>query len=365
MLNRTLDIVPPSSKEAAQISLILWLTVLCVLSPGAIMAGQVGSFSEGLAIIAGFFSSLLLSTLLYFLLRLVAGRLVLVAIPVMVIGLTITAFLQMLADYQGQHILDMIFADHRMPDESPQALLFVTSVYWSLSALNMALLCVASASRKIRSHEMEMARAQVVALQAQLNLLRMQLNPHFMCNSLNAISSLILEERYFEANRMSERLADFLRAALESQEPENRLQDELSIVECYIDMEAARFGSRLEVAYHVDPEIHDAIVPNFILQPLIENAFKHGVERSSGAVQLRVKAHKQGSELSLVVENEAGSASENSPEKRASTGIGLSNTAARLKMMFGNSAGLTTQNLANGYRVTIRLPFQAHRHMPA
>ncbi|RJF90766.1 sensor histidine kinase [Sphingomonas cavernae] len=361
MLDHRLNLAPPTRREAALLTVVLWIAVLSVVSLAALLTGQVQSLPEALSLFTGFVTALCFAPILYGVVHLVSSRPLWLAVPVIFAGLTTTAVLQMLGDYGGQYLLHLSFADHRMPESTPQAMMVTTVIYWALSACNMGLLWISAASRRIRVKETELARSQVATLQAQLSLLRMQLNPHFMCNSLNTVSSLILDSQHAEANRMVERLADFLRGVMDIDGDEIRLSDELKTIDSYIHVEATRFGSRLHVAIDAADEVMDAAVPNFILQPLVENALKYGVEPVPGPVSLCVKARRDARELVLTVENE----SQQTLATQALTGvspghgIGLNNTRARLQMLFGDRGTLETQRLDRGFRATIRIPFNA------
>lgn len=354
---RSLNIVPPRLLETVQINCVLWLSVFCVMAPAAIFSGQVASLAEAISMCFGTATALCCSLLLYpFLVRL-AGAPLCTAIPAAVAGLTAIAVLQMGGDYFGQFLVHAFFDRHRLPDHSPQALLLVTTIYWSLSACNLALLCIAGAARRLRMREVELARSQVVALSAELKQLQMQLNPHFLGNALNAVSGLILDGRYADANRMTERLADFLHAVLGTEGIDRSLTDEIAILHGYLDMEALRFGERLAISIDIEPGIEQARVPSLILQPLAENAIKHGVEQTRGAVTLRVRASRNGEDLQLEVENRTDSLVAER-EGRPGHGIGLANTRARLELLFGREAGLVAEPLVDGYRATIRMPLE-------
>lgn len=362
MLERRLNLAAPSRREAIQLSLVLWTAVVCVIAPAVLIAGQVTSVGEFLSLITGAITALLFATLLYGLTHIVSGRPLWFAIPMGLVGLSVTAILQMIGDYAGQYLLHAIFAEHRMPDTSPQAVALTTVIYWALSACNIVLFWISATSRRLRDSEAELAHAQISALQAQINMLRMQLNPHFMCNSLNTVSSLILEGRHAEANRMAEQLADFLRGVMDVEGDEVRLRNELATIESYIDVEAMRFGSRLHVTVDAADEVRDAAVPNFILQPLVENALKYGVEAVTGPVSLRLSARRDARDLMLVVENRAeqpGAVATGRGVVTAGHGIGLSNTRARLHMLFGDRGVLETREQEGGFRATIRIPFNA------
>jgi len=193
------------------------------------------------------------------------------------------------------------------------------------------------------------------ALQAELTARRMQLEPHFLFNALNAITALVAEERPAEARELTERLALLCREMAGLDEACVCVRDELELACSYIDMASIRFGERLKTDLRVDPRAQRLRVPKLILQPLVENAVKHGVERTSGEVELRLTARLDGPYLVLAVENRGAAPAAKTP----GDGIGLSNTRARLRLLFGARATLSAHPLENGYRAQLRLPLTA------
>jgi signal transduction histidine kinase len=200
------------------------------------------------------------------------------------------------------------------------------------------------------------ADAERKAASTELSLLRLQLNPHFMCNTLGAVSTLIIEGRHEEANHTVEKLAGFLREVAESgNHHDNALGDEFDIVDTYLAIECFRFGDRLQVSLELPPELEDAIVPNFIIQPLVENAIKHAVTNSTEPITLSISARREGDELVIVVEDDGPGAS---PAKagQGKLGIGLLNTRSRLQLRYGDTAKFEAGPAERGFRSTIRLP---------
>lgn len=355
MLSSRLEIVLPKPKEAAQLTFVYWLAILLVYAPAVILTGQIQGAGEILHMILSFICVVLLAGLLYLCLRGMAGRRLWIAVPALLMTLTVTSALQTAVDYALQHLMHLFFSGHRIPDQSLQSILLVTFVNWLMCACNVALLWVSSTARRIRLREVELARSEAAALEAQLNMLRMQLNPHFMSNSLNVISSLILTNASDEAYRMTDRLAHFLRASMAIEGLEKELGDELEVIEAYCEVERARFGERVEIHIECDPAAERAIVPNFIFQPLVENALKYAVHRSHGRVQIRVAAHRVDDVLKVSVEDVA----EEAPVKNveSGSGVGLANVRSRLQLLFGNDAMLVTEPRESGFMATITLPY--------
>jgi two-component sensor histidine kinase len=220
----------------------------------------------------------------------------------------------------------------------------------------------ADAKRAERA-EAEAARAEADAARAEAAALRLQLNPHFLFNALNSISSLVTLGRKDEAETMIQALGEFLRASLHADPMADvSLGEELETVDAYLDIESVRFGDRLSVAVEVPPGLSEAQVPNFILQPLVENAIKHGVAAAQGPAALTVSATETADTLVLTVVNtrEPGQATGDrtgaGPSAKPRTGIGIANIRQRLAIRYRGSASLESGPVENGWRAEIRLP---------
>ena len=211
------------------------------------------------------------------------------------------------------------------------------------------------------------ARMETLARQAELRALRHQLTPHFLCNTLNGISTLVGEGRTQEARRMIARLGDFLRATLEGVGPlEVSLAQEVSYLEQYLAIEQARLGERLGVNIDIAPEALDASVPNLLLQPLVENAVQHGVVPfpAGGDVTVRAERRTPG-RVHLTVRNRCRPASSaeqpaNGSHANGQGGLGLQNTAERLRVAYGAAASVDCRpdrEDARGWTATIQLPY--------
>jgi len=193
--------------------------------------------------------------------------------------------------------------------------------------------------------------------EARLDALRMQIQPHFLLNSLNAITVLVRDRDTGTATRLLEQLGEVLRRVLRSDRGQLvPLSDEIEFVERYLEIERVRFPDRLRPAVRVDPAAAQAAVPDFILQPLVENAIRHGVARRTEAGYLAVTARREGDDLVLTVEDDG----VGPQEERA--GVGLSNTRERLAALYGERGGLELgPREGGGARATIRLPFSVFR----
>jgi two-component system LytT family sensor kinase len=229
----------------------------------------------------------------------------------------------------------------------------------AIVACGLALASGLRLARSFHAKEAEIASSRLAALQAELKAFRMQLNPHFLFNALSAISALVADQRPAEARELTERLAMLCREMARMEEDSVPVRDEIEMAESYIAMATIRFGDRLKADIRIDPATLSLGVPNMILQPLVENAVKHGVERTDGEVELHLAAHLDRRHLVLEVENRGGGAPACAQPHSARGGIGLANTRARLMLLFGAGAALDAQPLEKGYRAQIRLPLNA------
>ncbi|MBI5471239.1 MAG: histidine kinase [Ignavibacteriae bacterium] len=194
--------------------------------------------------------------------------------------------------------------------------------------------------RAVRAAQLETQLAQ-----AQLNALKMQLHPHFLFNTLNAISVLIQKDPEL-AKKTVGRLSELLRYTLDNVGSQQvTLREELAFLERYLQIEQTRFGDRLTVRFEVDEEIKDATVPTMILQPLVENAIKHGIAKRRGDARIEVSANRDNGSLQLrVKDNGVGLAS----ESEVKDGVGLSMTRARLRELYGSQQSFSLNALPEG-----------------
>jgi two-component system, LytTR family, sensor kinase len=203
------------------------------------------------------------------------------------------------------------------------------------------------------------------ASQAQLQALKMQLHPHFIFNALHAISALV-HTNPDAADKMIARLGDFLRLTLDSSSAQEvPLRRELEFLNCYLEIERVRFNDRLTTSVEVDPRVLDCRVPNLILQPLVENAIRHGVSQRTAPGHVRVRAERSGDALRLEVsDNGAGLSQPSAPAPRATKGgVGLSNTRARLQQLYGSDYRFElTADPRGGAVATLEIPIQGNGH---
>jgi hypothetical protein len=213
--------------------------------------------------------------------------------------------------------------------------------------------------------ELAAARERALAAQSQANLaqlkmLRYQLNPHFLFNTLNAIATLVLEQANDTAEKMLGALSRFLRFTLD-QDPQQKvpLKREMEVLDLYLRIEKMRFDERLILDIQIDSAAEAALVPSLILQPLIENAIKFAVARSEDGCRIGIRGHVSGEWLDLeLTDNGPGSASF-APGAPEPSGVGLRNTRERLVTLYGERQRLIVENRPEGgVRVRITLPFE-------
>jgi len=197
-------------------------------------------------------------------------------------------------------------------------------------------------------------------MQARLGALKMQLQPHFLFNTLNAVVSLVRARRGREAEDTLAHLSDLLRWVLDDREQQEvPLARELEYVRLYLAVEGVRFADRLRVDYRIAPEALDGAVPHLCLQPIVENAIRHGIEAASTAGAITISAERTGDVLALTVEDDGPGFAAVLAGQGQPLGIGLANTRLRLTELYGARASLSTENAPDGGAVvTIRLPFR-------
>lgn len=228
-----------------------------------------------------------------------------------------------------------------------------------------ALYAAARNIAEVRRRDQQLAAAHSAAQQAQLLALRLQINPHFLFNTLNTLAGLIVLGRNAESEKMVLSLSRFLRYTLATTPSQlTTLADEIGLLRQYLEIEAARFSDRLKVTWDVPAECDDALVPTLILLPLVENALKYGLGGSERPVEIVIGAQRQGDNLVLRVEDDGG---ELHAMPAGGLGIGLSNARQRLTALFGDTATLdsgprTDGSLKRGWRSVIRMPWhEEHR----
>lgn len=230
------------------------------------------------------------------------------------------------------------------------------SLYWLVPyALWLSLVLVLESGRKARRREANLSAALIAAKEAELRALHYQVNPHFLYNALNAIATLILDGRNAQAERMVLRLSNFFRASL-VRDPlaEVKLADEVAQQQLYLELEELRFPDCLRVAVDIPAELAGAEVPSLILQPLVENAVKHGVHAPGRETCIEISARAEAQTLVVqVADNGPGGGG------AGGTGVGIANVRRRLQARFGAAARLEAgPHPERGYVATLSMPLR-------
>ncbi|HEX8572925.1 MAG TPA: histidine kinase [Allosphingosinicella sp.] len=347
---------PSVAGQAARLTLGVWaFTFILFLMPAVAATGRLPQFVVGMTAIVILFG-MALSALLYW----ACARLQDASTPLKVGGVfgavCLAAFVFSLGDVLlGGNLIEMFMSAHRIPPDvvnrTVSNFISFSWLYGWLGTTYVVLLTNAA----MRERDLQLAEARTLAQTAQLTALRLQLNPHFLFNTLNAISSLIVTGRNRDGEAMLSKLCGFLRTALVGDGPsEVTLGEELETLQTYLEIEAIRFGDRLTVEFAAGDDLLEEPVPNFILQPLVENAVKHGVAPTSRPVIVRVGARRDGQDLILSVSDNGGLARPGA----SGTGVGLDNTRRRLEVIYGGRARLETLAHDDGFTALIRLPAQ-------
>ncbi|MCB9511822.1 MAG: histidine kinase [Deferribacteres bacterium] len=224
--------------------------------------------------------------------------------------------------------------------------------YWVMYGIFFAV----NAFRDIQRQKLQASQLQEQLTAARLQALQMQLNPHFLFNTLNMISSTMYDS-IEKADAMLTRLSDLLRATLGSaQTVQHTVARELELIDLYIEIMKARFDDKLQFSLDIDAQTQSALVPSFILQPLVENAILHTMQAVQKA-EIGIVSQRDGERLVLIV-TDNGPGIDAGQQANNDKGIGLANTRERLEKMYGSAAHLSMQNIEDGgLKVEIKLPF--------
>ncbi|MEO8381219.1 MAG: histidine kinase [Acidobacteriota bacterium] len=277
-------------------------------------------------------------------------------------GLVIAAFV----DFSLDTLRDLLFASRRRSGTivifrgfARFGMLNQLMIYGAVLAAGLAREYFLREQRRRREAVLLEARASHLEAQlahARLDALRMQLNPHFLFNTLHAVSALV-ERDPGGVRRMIARLSELLRHTLDSRGTEEvPLSGELAFLQRYLDIMAVRFQGRLRVKTLVDEAVQEARVPNFILQPLVENALEHGVSRATGETDIEIRARREGEQLVVSVHDRGPGLDASATELG---GVGLANTRERLAALYGDAASVTVRTEAEGGAASeLRLPWR-------
>ena len=211
--------------------------------------------------------------------------------------------------------------------------------------------------KRYREEELRASKLELQLSQAQLQALKMQLQPHFLFNTLNSISAL-QHENVELAQEMTARLGDFLRMTLQNiGTQEVTLQREIEFLQCYLDIEKVRFGQKLQTNIDIETQVLDCQVPNLILQPLVENAIKHGIAPNKHGGHINIRGGTENGWLKVEIEDSGKGITDEKLEKVFSSGLGLANTKERLTQLYGSNFRFEVQNtISQGFLVTLCLP---------
>jgi signal transduction histidine kinase len=212
--------------------------------------------------------------------------------------------------------------------------------------------------RESEARALNSAQLETRLVEAQLQALQRQLHPHFLFNTLNTIAGLIRTDTE-AADVMIDQLGDLLRMTLHT----SRLKEELDVLQKYLEIEQTRLGSRLRVNMDIQPETLDAQVPNLLLQPLVENAIRHGISPNARPGWIAIQAERTDSQLTIQIRDSG----DGLPPDRLmalNRGVGLENTRSRLEHLYPSAFQFAFSNLERGFCVTVRIPFQVEHTTP-
>lgn len=249
--------------------------------------------------------------------------------------------------------------EEMIASKMPRLIADGTVTWYFLLAAWCAFFIAMTQQRRTRLTEIRLAEAETAAHAAQVRALRYQVNPHFLFNTLNSLSSLVMSGRSDRAEEMLMALSTFFRTSL-SIDPsaDVSLAEEISLQRLYLDIEKVRFPDRLHVAIDIPDDLKEARVPALILQPIVENAIKYGVSTSMSKVEITIRARRlDGGRMQLDIANRiVGAAKKITPPAHEGTGVGLSNVCQRLDAHFGNRADCRFGPIPGGYEVSLALP---------
>ena len=210
---------------------------------------------------------------------------------------------------------------------------------------------------ELRYEQARHLEARALARDAELRALRYQLQPHFLFNTLNAISTLVAEERSAEARQMLARLGDFLRSVLDTRNGhEVTLAEEVAMTEAYLEIEKARLGKRLLPSWQLGDGVLAAYVPYLLLQPLVENAIRHGIAPRSAPGRLNIRIARDGAQLDIRIINDLPEADDAPAQKDTRPAVGLDNVRGRIARLYPGAARVEAGVREGRYHVRLMLP---------
>jgi len=280
-------------------------------------------------------------------------------IPLHILASAIYAGCLIFMMYESRTILWRLFGwgeyDYgRIPYRAAMEYLKILVIYWAI----FSILNYLRARRESRQQELRASELEQQLAKTRLQALQMQIHPHFLFNTLHMISSAMYDD-VKAADSMIMNLSDLLRKTLNSGDKEaHSLAEEMEIIGLYLDIMKARFKDKLAVTLDISPEARAALVPAFILQPIVENSIKYGTA-SLDSAEIKITAKREEDKTVLIVEDK-GPGLSRELGKTAANGLGLSNTAERLEKLYGSGRRFILQNIAGGgLRTTIEIPFRS------
>ncbi len=282
------------------------------------------------------------------------------------LGVLISSFYGLLTLVKSQLITDLSTgqASFHLLRLLPRYLLSGIEYFFLVYLAIIAVIHAVQYGRLNREDELKSSRLETQLAVAQLNVLKMQLHPHFLFNTLNAISALMHHD-VDAADRMITKLSDLLRLSWDGDDrPQVSLQEELAFLDRYVGIEMIRFQDRLKVSIDIESDCLDALVPKLVLQPLVENAIRHGIAMRSAAGRVQVRGRQVGGRLRLVVSDD-GPGMPHGPDGLRE-GVGLANTRARLVQLYARDHRFTLRNgRVGGFEVVIEIPFEQTQRLPS
>ena len=333
---------------------------------GALILRAIGGISNGLPLsflvpviistITGYSISLLLSVLYK---NLIHRR------PI--VTWSSTAVILTIASALYAFIDAWVFLIQNPTSETAFVTLFLGSLFLGIMLLGAwsALYYAINFFLRVEEQNDQLLQLEAQATRAQLAMLRYQLNPHFLFNTLNSISTLVLLRQTEPANAMLSRLSSFLRHTLVN-EVHSRvtLAQEVETLHLYLDIEKMRFEERLRSHFDIDPAVRDALLPSLLLQPLVENAIKYAVTPQEEGADISISAHLDGDKLRITVSDTGPGVIGAMTTKNDSTGVGLGNIQERLNQAYGEAAIFETRSSpGKGFSVYIALPFETREQI--
>jgi sensor histidine kinase YesM len=356
-MDHALPSTSPIRAQAAKLTLGIWgFTFVLFLMPqlaatGKLPPTRIIPFIAGEVLVGVALSALLYWAAARIRLSNTGTKTLIMGGAILAVALTYSLF----DSWLGGFILKLFMGAHRIrEDVINMTVSNFISFSWLFGMLG-SVYVILHTNAAVRERDLQLVEARSLAQTAQLTALRLQLNPHFLFNTLNAISTLIVTGRNRQGEAMLSKLSDFLRTALTSDTSGAiPLGEELQTLQTYLEIESIRFGDRLTVEFVCPDELLEDKVPSFILQPLVENAVKYGVAPTSEPVIIRVSADRPEGYLVLSVEDNATHRAGERAE--AGTGVGLANIRRRIEVEYGPKARLETMAHQAGFLARIRLP---------